>query len=138
MSARTYQQQDTTTHRKDTVGLDPSMYLRQQADSARRAAAGLPPATPPPSPMSRSAAAPTRRPTDTIKPAKDTLHFPLCDRRGDRFSNENRNRNPFDLKDPPNLHDSIAYDPVTRLYYIYVKIGNQYYRKPTYLTFDEL
>jgi hypothetical protein len=96
------------------------MYLRRQADSARRRADT------------------TGKGTDTIKPAKDTLRFPLYDRRGDRFSSSNRNRNPFDLKDPANLHDSIVYDPSTRLYYIYEKIGNQYYRKPTYLTFDEL
>ncbi|HTI07755.1 MAG TPA: cell surface protein SprA [Puia sp.] len=120
MSAHTYQQRDTTARRTDTVGLDPSMYLRRQADSARRRADT------------------TGKGTDTIKPAKDTLRFPLYDRRGDRFSSSNRNRNPFDLKDPANLHDSIVYDPSTRLYYIYEKIGNQYYRKPTYLTFDEL
>src|SRR5207302_9871139 len=37
-----------------------------------------------------------------------------------------------------NIHDSIEYDPATKQYYIVEKIGNQYYRKPTYLTFDEL
>ncbi|MES1161128.1 MAG: hypothetical protein ABUM51_10250, partial [Bacteroidota bacterium] len=120
MSAHTYQQRDTTARRTDTVGLDPSMYLRRQADSARRRADT------------------TGKGTDTINPAKDTLRFPLYDRRGDRYSNDNRNRNPFDLKDPANIHDSVVYDPSTRLYYIYEKIGNQYYRKPTYLTFDEL
>src|SRR5882757_4318376 len=79
----------------------------------------------------------TRRPVDTsIHPAADSLHFPLHDRRGDPFTN--RSRNPFDLKDPANIRDSIEYDPVTKHYYIVEKIGNQYYRKPTYLTFDEL
>ncbi|MDO6429710.1 cell surface protein SprA [Flavitalea sp. BT771] len=79
----------------------------------------------------------TRRPVDTsIHPATDSLHYPLHDRRGDPFSN--RSRNPFDLKDPANIRDSIEYDPVTKHYYIVEKIGNQYYRKPTYLTFDEL
>ena len=67
---------------------------------------------------------------------RDTLRFPLYDRRGDPFSNPSRN--PFDLKPPPNIHDSIEYDPVTRQYYIIEKVGDQYYRKPTYLTFDEL
>ena len=74
--------------------------------------------------------------TDTAGNPLDSLHFPLHDRRGDPFSNPNRN--PFDLKNPPNLRDSIEYDPVTKQYYIVEKIGNQYYRKPTYLTFDEL
>lgn len=79
----------------------------------------------------------TRLPGDTaIHPATDSLHYPLHDRRGDPFSN--RSRNPFDLKDPANIRDSIEYDPVTKHYYIVEKVGNQYYRKPTYLTFDEL
>ena len=77
-----------------------------------------------------------RRSTDTSRKKTDTLHFPLRDRRGDPFSNPNRN--PFDLKDPANIKDSIEYDPKTQQYYIVEKVGNQYYRKPTYLTFDEL
>jgi len=77
-----------------------------------------------------------RRLTDSLLPGHDTLKFPLHDRRSDRFTSPNRN--PFDLKDPANIHDSIEYDPTTKHYYIVEKIGNQYYRKPTYLTFDEL
>ncbi len=84
--------------------------IRKQGDSVRRA---------------------TR---DTSK--KDTLRFPIYDRRGDRISNHGNN--PFDLKDPGNIHDSIEYDPVSRQYFIVEKVGNQYYRKPTYLTFEEL
>jgi cell surface protein SprA len=71
--------------------------------------------------------------TDTTK--ADTLKFPIQDRRGDAFSNPNRN--PFNLKDPANIKDSIEYDPKTKQYYIVEKVGNHYYRKPTYLTFDE-
>jgi cell surface protein SprA len=78
----------------------------------------------------------SRQRPDTPKLKLDTLHFPLTDRRGDPFSNPNRN--PFDLKNPVNLRDSIEYDPKTQLYYIVEKIGNQYYRKPTYLTYQEL
>ena len=73
---------------------------------------------------------------DTVKTALDSLKFPLFDRRGDPISNPNRN--PFDLKDPSNIRDSIEYDPLTQQYYIVEKIGDHYYRKPTYLTFDEL
>ncbi|MEO6000303.1 MAG: cell surface protein SprA, partial [Chitinophagaceae bacterium] len=74
---------------------------------------------------------------DTTKPGKtaDTLKFPLTDRRGDKISNPGKNA--FDLKDPPNISDSIEYDPVTKQYNIVEKIGGFYYRKPTYLTFDE-
>ena len=71
---------------------------------------------------------------DTI-PGKDSLRFPLTDRRGDAFTEPNRNT--FDLQRPSSIKDSIAYDPVTKRYYIYEKIGNKYYRKPTSLTFDE-
>ena len=71
---------------------------------------------------------------DTLVP-KDTLLFPLKDRVADKLTQPNRNA--FDLKDPANITDSIAYDPKTKEYYIYEKIGNKYYRKPTSLTFDE-
>ena len=71
---------------------------------------------------------------DTI-PAKDSLRFPITDRRGDKLTYQQRN--PFDLKDPANIKDSISYDPVTKEYHIIEKIGNKYYRKPTNLTFEE-
>ncbi len=67
--------------------------------------------------------------------ATDTLKYPIHDRRGDRFSSSSRTS--LDLKDPANIHDSIIYDPKTKQYYIIEKVGSQYYRKPTYLTFDE-
>ena len=66
----------------------------------------------------------------------DSLRFPISDRRGDFLSSPSRN--PFNLKDPSNIKDSIVYDPQTKTYYIIEKVGNQYYRKPTFLTFDEL
>lgn len=65
----------------------------------------------------------------------DTLRFPLTDRRGDRFTW--RSNNPFDLSDTSFIKQDIEYDPKTNQYYIIEKIGNTYYRKPTYLTFDE-
>ncbi len=71
---------------------------------------------------------------DTL-PQKDTLRFPLQDRRGDKLTQ--RNKNPFDLKDPSNFSDSIVYDPKTKEYFIIEKVGGKYFRKPTSLTFDE-
>ena len=68
--------------------------------------------------------------------SKDTLHWPIHDRRGDFISEPSHN--PFDLYDPINIHDSVAYDPETQQYYIYEKIGSQYYRKPSYLSQDEM
>jgi cell surface protein SprA len=81
---------------------------------------------------------------DTLPPVRDTvitvtgvdtLKYPISDRRGDRYSS--RYRNPLDLKDPANISDSVVYDPKTKQYYVVEKVGSFYYRKPTYLTFDE-
>ena len=73
---------------------------------------------------------------DTSKPQSiDTLKYPLHDRRGDKFTFPQRKS--LDLNDPANIHDSIIYDPKTKQYYIIEKIGDFYYRKPTYLTFEE-
>ncbi|HPZ87235.1 MAG TPA: cell surface protein SprA, partial [Flavihumibacter sp.] len=69
------------------------------------------------------------------KTGKDTLVFPLKDRRSDA-SIESR-RNSFDLKDPSNIQRTVEYDPTTRQYYIVEKIGDKYYRSPTYMTFEE-
>ncbi len=66
----------------------------------------------------------------------DSLRFPIRDRRGDPFS-DNRNRNPFDLRDTAYLKQKIEYDPVTKQYYIVEKIGESYFRKPTSLSFEE-
>ena len=75
---------------------------------------------------------------DTTAPPKlgDTLKFPISDRRGDSFTFPDKN--PFNLKDPKYIRDSIEYDPKTKQYYIVEKIGDKYFRKPTYLTFVEL
>jgi len=125
-------QVDTIKHRTDTVGLSPDMYrLKRAADSIRRLGDSIRRLN---DTLSRRPTDSSRRIIDTFR--KDTLRFPLYDRRGDRITNPNRN--PFDLKDPANIHDSVEYDPVTKQYYILEKVGNQYYRKPTYLTFDEL
>ena len=51
----------------------------------------------------------------------DTLPYPIHDTRGDFFSND---RSTFDLKQPSNITDSIAYDPDTKMYTVYEKIGN--------------
>ncbi|MBC7904364.1 MAG: cell surface protein SprA [Gemmatimonadaceae bacterium] len=73
---------------------------------------------------------------DTSKnPTADTLKYPITDRRADKFSTPGRTS--LDLKDPANINQSIEYDPKTKQYYIVEKIGSMYYRKPTYLTYDE-
>jgi cell surface protein SprA len=77
--------------------------------------------------------APVKTPPQRV--AADTLKYPIHDRRGDKYSNPTRSS--LDLKDPVNITDSVIYDPKTKQYYIIEKIGSFYYRKPTYLTFDE-
>ena len=64
----------------------------------------------------------------------DSLHYPIYDRRGDFISNE---KNPFDLALPPNINDSVAYDPVNKIYNVYEKVGTKYYRTPTSYTPQE-
>lgn len=72
---------------------------------------------------------------DTTRPyINDTLHYPIHDTRGDFFSN---NKSTFDFANPSNIKDSIAYDPSTKRYTVYEKIGNRYYRTPTSYTYDE-
>lgn len=63
----------------------------------------------------------------------DTI--PLKDRE-DPFINSNP-RNPFDLSDPKVVDQTVEYDPTTGRYYITEKIGDDYYRTPTYMTYGE-
>ncbi len=65
---------------------------------------------------------------------KDSLPYPIQDRRGDFISTDKRT---FDLNQPSNIKDSIAYDPETKRYYVYEKIGSKYYRTPSWYTFEE-
>jgi cell surface protein SprA len=85
-----------------------------------------------------SAGAPAQQPPrqDSIPAKKDSLRYPLTDRRGDVLTNPHNNT--FDLQRPSNIKDSIVYDPVTKNYYIYEKIGRSWFRKPTFMTFDEM
>ena len=65
----------------------------------------------------------------------DSLHYPIKDRRGDFFSSGNKST--FDLNSPSNVRDSVVYDPKTRRYIVYEKIGSKYYRTTTSYSFDE-
>ncbi len=66
---------------------------------------------------------------------KDSLRFPISDRRGDPFSV--KSNNPFDLRDTGLIKQSTEYDPKTRTYFIREKIGTLNYRKPVALSFEE-
>ena len=79
---------------------------------------------------------PDRVAGDTIVPNyRDSLRFPIRDRRGDFLSNSRRST--YDLKNPSNLRDSVVYDPKTKRYIVYEKIGSHYYRTTTSYSFDE-
>ncbi len=60
---------------------------------------------------------------------------PIEDRTGDYINNQTTNS--FDLNDPSVIEKKVTYDPVTGLYIITEKVGNSYYRPPTYMTYDE-
>jgi cell surface protein SprA len=78
----------------------------------------------------------TGRYMDSLAKARDSLRWPIYDRRGDFFTDSIHN--PFDLMNPANIHDSIAYDPETQQYYIYERVGSQWYREPTVYSQDEM
>ncbi len=64
----------------------------------------------------------------------DTLP-PLKDRFGNFLTGSGNNV--IDLKDPAIVNQNVEYDPETGMYIITEKIGNDYYRPPSYMTFDE-
>jgi len=64
--------------------------------------------------------------------AQDT--FPFETRHGD-FIND-QSYNPFDIT-PTIIKQEVEYDPETGNYIIFEKLGDEYYRAPTYMTFQE-
>lgn len=71
---------------------------------------------------------------DTTPDYRVSLPYPLTDRRGDFLS---AHSNIYDFQNPSNLRDSVVYDPATRRYIIYEKIGTKYYRVPISYSFEE-
>src|SRR5687767_14852589 len=47
------------------------------------------------------------------------------------------NANPFDLLDPEEVIQDVEYDPVTNRYILTERIGNEYFRSPTTMTYEE-
>ncbi len=64
--------------------------------------------------------------------AADTI--PLKDRHGDFINDDTYN--PFDIT-PSIITQEVEYDPETGNYIILEKIGDEYYRTPSYMTFEE-
>jgi cell surface protein SprA len=67
---------------------------------------------------------------DTV-PDRDTLR----DRQGNYV--EESGSNPFDLQDPRSIEKDVEYDPELDRYIITERIGDGFFRAPTYMTFDE-
>ena len=65
--------------------------------------------------------------------AQDTI--PLNDRQGDFLTTPSTN--PFDLNDPASIDQNVEYDPETNSYIVTEKIGDGFFRPPTYLSFEE-
>ncbi|MDX2135801.1 MAG: cell surface protein SprA [Saprospiraceae bacterium] len=73
-------------------------------------------------------------PTAPAPAAQDTTP-PLRDRYDDFLNGGDPNQ--IDLKDPSAIDKQVEYDPATNMYIVTEKIGEEYYRMPTYMTFDE-
>lgn len=77
---------------------------------------------------------PFRRALTAAPPAADTLP-PLRPRFGDFL--RDRNANPFDLKDPKEVKQDVEFDPITGQYILTERIGEEYYRPSTTMSFEE-
>jgi cell surface protein SprA len=73
--------------------------------------------------------------TNSFAQTKDSLRFPIQDRRGDAMSAPNKN--PFDIKDTGLVKRKTEYDPKTKSYFVSEKIGNIWYRKPASISFED-
>src|SRR5262249_28660644 len=75
-------------------------------------------------------------PTDTPpNPNGVNLHYPIYDRTTDFLTAPNENS--FDLQDPSIINKDIEYDPQTNQYIINETIGDDFYRDPTYMSFED-
>lgn len=83
-------------------------------------------------------AGPVHAAYDTTIPVKngvDTLQYPIRDRYSPALVEPVHNA--IDLKDPKAINRDVTYDPDTKEYIISEKIGDQYYRNPTPMSFQD-
>lgn len=73
---------------------------------------------------------------DTGKPDTLKLPYPFPDNLTDPISNK-PSESPLYLNDPGNINREVIYDENENQYNINERIGDRFYRNPTYLTFDE-
>jgi cell surface protein SprA len=72
---------------------------------------------------------------ETFVPDSDTLRYPFNDRIADEQNSPPSH--PLYGTDPANIHKEIEYDPKENQYNINERIGNMFYRNPSYMTFEE-
>lgn len=73
--------------------------------------------------------------TDAFVLASQDTFPTIEDRQGDYLNNPSNN--PFDLQDPATVKKDVEYDPETDTYIITEKVGEEYFRMPTFMTFEE-
>ena len=69
------------------------------------------------------------------KLVKDSVHFPIQDRRGDFLSDPSKN--PFEFRDTSVLKRRVEYDPKSNSYFITQMVAGKPQRIPATLSFDE-
>lgn len=89
----------------------------------------------------RSEAGESRLPMSVVETEEENgvdtvrLRYPIEDYRGDGYTGQSRPS--IDLNDPRNLQRSVEYDPATGRYRIVERIGDRFFRAPTWMTFEE-
>jgi len=82
-----------------------------------------------------NSAMPPEPPADSVSSeTAPPLHYPFDDRYGDRTSNPH-DTNGMYLKDPANIKESVEYDPENNRYNINERMGDLFYRNPSYMSF---
>jgi cell surface protein SprA len=79
------------------------------------------------------------RPAWTAKPTQFSAQQDTLDPLQERYDNTVGNNpvNPIDLNDPSVIEKNVEYDPITGQYIVTEKIGDDFFRTPSYMTFDE-
>ena len=63
------------------------------------------------------------------------LRYPIQDRRNDFVTDQPPKS--IDLKDPKAISKKIEYDPITKKFIVYEKIGDRYIKVPNYMSYEE-
>jgi cell surface protein SprA len=79
------------------------------------------------------AGSPMELPLNNIDSPPVQLPYPIKDSR----SNGLNNNSGIALRNPSNVNDSVVFNPLTKTYVIYQKIGGKFYRQPTTYSFEE-